>query len=64
MIFVPVGYSLGAELFGTTEVRGGTPYGAGTFAGADGSRSPSEVELKLAVHQGTQFAGVAKKLAA
>ncbi len=64
MIFVPTGYSMGAELFGLDEVRGGSPYGAGTFAGADGSHQPSETELKFAEHQGTYFAGVAKKLAA
>ena len=46
------------------QVRGGTPYGASTFAGADGSRQPSKLELDYAHHQGAYFAGVAKKLAA
>ncbi|VAH46685.1 unnamed protein product [Triticum turgidum subsp. durum] len=45
-------------------VKGDSPYGAGTFAGADGSRVPSDAELALAAHQGKYFAGVAKKLKA
>jgi NAD(P)H dehydrogenase (quinone) len=64
MLFVPLGYTFGAGMFGVDEVRGGSPYGAGTFAGADGSRTPSEVELAVARHQGTYFAGIAKKLKA
>ena len=62
MIYVPTGYSFGAEMFSNEEVHGGSPYGAGTYTGADGSRQPSEYELKYAVHQGTYFAGVAKKM--
>ncbi|CAO2177976.1 unnamed protein product, partial [Urochloa humidicola] len=61
MVFVPVGYTFGAKLFGMDQVQGGSPYGAGTFAG-DGSRCPSEVELEHAFHQGKYFAGIAKKL--
>ena len=64
MIFVPVGYSFGAQLFDTEVVRGGSPYGAGCYAGAGGSRQPSELELAHAEHQGKYFAAVAKKLAA
>ncbi|KAG0469628.1 hypothetical protein HPP92_016328 [Vanilla planifolia] len=60
MIFVPVGYTGGAGMFEMDKVRGGSPYGAGTFAG-DGSRQPTELELQLAFHQGQYFAGVAKK---
>lgn len=33
------------------EVRGGSAYGAGTLAGADGSRQPSKLELDYAQHQ-------------
>jgi NAD(P)H dehydrogenase (quinone) len=51
MLFVPLGYTFGAGMFGVDEVRGGSPYGAGTFAGADGSRTPSEVELAVASGQ-------------
>ncbi|KAL9236699.1 hypothetical protein vseg_011335 [Gypsophila vaccaria] len=61
MIFVPIGYTFGAGMFEMESVKGGTPYGAGTFAG-DGSRQPSELELQLAFHQGKYFASIAKKL--
>jgi len=44
------------------EVRGGSPYGAATIAGGDGSRQPSERELGLARFQGRHVAGIAKKL--
>jgi len=63
MIFVPVGYTYGSPMFNLGEVRGGSPWGAGTFAGADGSRQPSEAELGFAKHQGTYFTGIAAKLA-
>uniref|UniRef100_M8C430 Flavoprotein wrbA n=1 Tax=Aegilops tauschii TaxID=37682 RepID=M8C430_AEGTA len=64
MLFVPVGYTHGAGMFAMDEVKGGSPYGAGTFAGADGSRTPTDAELALAEHQGKYFAGIAKKLKA
>ncbi|KAJ6791153.1 NAD(P)H dehydrogenase (quinone) FQR1 [Iris pallida] len=60
MIFVPIGYTFGAGMFAMDEVKGGSPYGAGTYAG-DGSRTPSELELKQANHQGEYFANIAKK---
>lgn len=46
------------------EISGGTPYGATTLAGADGSRQPSENELTLARAQGKHVAQIAAKLAA
>ncbi|XP_058073001.1 NAD(P)H dehydrogenase (quinone) FQR1-like [Magnolia sinica] len=61
MIFVPIGYTFGAGMFEMDEVKGGTPYGAGTYAG-DGSRQPSELELAQAFHQGKYIASIAKKL--
>jgi NAD(P)H dehydrogenase (quinone) len=64
MLFVPLGYTFGAGMPGVDEVSGGSPYGAGTFAGADGSRTPTEAELAIARHQGTYFADIAKKLKA
>ncbi|KAF6230116.1 hypothetical protein HO133_004455 [Letharia lupina] len=49
MIYVPLGYATAfATLANLEEVRGGSPWGAGTFAGADGSRMPTEQELSLA----------------
>jgi NAD(P)H dehydrogenase (quinone) len=44
------------------EVTGGSPYGATTIAGGDGSRAPSENELAGARFQGRHIAGVANKL--
>lgn len=61
MIFVPIGYTFGAGMFEMEQVKGGSPYGAGTFAG-DGSRQPSELELEQAFHQGKYIATIAKKL--
>ncbi|KAM0828161.1 hypothetical protein ACQ4PT_067729 [Festuca glaucescens] len=58
MLFVPVGYTNGAGMFAMDEVKGSSPYGAGTFAGADGSRLPSDAELALAEHQGKYFAAL------
>lgn len=45
------------------EISGGTPYGASTLAGADGSRMPSENELAGARFQGRHVAQIASKLA-
>ncbi|KAF8712849.1 hypothetical protein HU200_028622 [Digitaria exilis] len=61
MIFVPRGYTFGAGMFEMDEVKGGSPYGAGTYAG-EGSRVPSALELQQAFHQGKSFAEIAKKL--
>jgi len=44
------------------EISGGTPYGATTMAGADGSRQPTENELKIARYQGKHVAEIASKL--
>ena len=35
-----------------TELHGGSPWGASTFAGADGSRQPSKMEMNIAKKQG------------
>ena len=44
------------------EISGGTPYGASTIAGADGSRQPSANELEGARFQGRHVAQVAADL--
>lgn len=44
------------------EVTGGSPYGATTLAGGDGSRQPSETELDGARFQGKHIAEIANKL--
>lgn len=61
MIIVPIGYGT-PELFDISQVRGGTPYGATTIAGGDGSRQPSEEELNIARYQGDYVAKLAVKL--
>src|SRR5690554_3020056 len=61
MIIVPIGYTLPA-LSDISQVRGGTPYGASTIAGGDGSRQPSAVELDIARHQGETVARLAARL--
>ncbi|XP_021715508.1 probable NAD(P)H dehydrogenase (quinone) FQR1-like 3 isoform X2 [Chenopodium quinoa] len=61
MLYVPLGYTFGKGIFEMEEVKGGSSYGAGTFAG-DGSRQPSELELQQAFYQGKYLAEVAKKL--
>ncbi|WP_067703001.1 MULTISPECIES: NAD(P)H:quinone oxidoreductase [unclassified Erwinia] len=61
MVIVPIGYAA-KELFDISQVRGGTPYGATTLAGGDGSRQPSETELNIARFQGEYVAGLAVKL--
>ncbi|EAU82169.2 1,4-benzoquinone reductase [Coprinopsis cinerea okayama7 len=56
MIFVPLGYAHSFDLMSRMdEVRGGSPWGAGTFAGGDGSRMPSQLELDIAEIQGKAF---------
>ncbi|XP_022947882.1 probable NAD(P)H dehydrogenase (quinone) FQR1-like 3 isoform X2 [Cucurbita moschata] len=50
MIFVPLGYTFGSGMMVMNEVKGGSPYGAGTFA-ADGTRQPTELELDQAFYQ-------------
>ena len=61
MVIVPIGYGA-QELFDVSTVRGGTPYGATTIAGGDGSRQPSQEELAIARYQGEHVAGLAVKL--
>ncbi|MBZ0325935.1 MAG: NAD(P)H:quinone oxidoreductase [Alphaproteobacteria bacterium] len=63
MVIVGVPYAA-QELMTTDEVSGGTPYGASTVAGADGSRAPSANELAIARFQGRHVAEIARKLSA
>lgn len=44
------------------EISGGSPYGATTITGSDGSRWPSENELSLARFQGRYLTELARKL--
>ena len=61
MVIVGLPYS---EARQTTmdEITGGSPYGASTICGGDGSRMPSENELAMARFQGRHVATIAQKL--
>jgi NAD(P)H dehydrogenase (quinone) len=63
MVITGLPYS-SAELTDLSEVRGGSPYGAATLAGADGSRRPSTMELKLAADQGRHVGRLSNQLCA
>jgi NAD(P)H dehydrogenase (quinone) len=63
MVIVGLPYSFTGQT-GVDEIRGGSPYGASTIAGGDGSRRPSQAELDGACFQGRHVAAVAAKLAA
>lgn len=59
MLIVPVDYAGAPALFDISELRGGSPYGASTYAGGDGSRQPSDNELSIARYQGEKVARLA-----
>jgi NAD(P)H dehydrogenase (quinone) len=61
MVLVGVPYSEQRQMT-LEEISGGSPYGASTIAGGDGSRMPSENELAIARFQGRHVAGIAKKV--
>lgn len=61
MVVVGLPYSEQRQLT-MTEISGGSPYGATTIAGGDGSRMPSENELAMARFQGRHVAQVAAAL--
>ena len=63
MVIVGVPYAE-KGLMKMDEITGGTPYGASTMAGGDGSRQPSENELAIARFQGRHTTEIARKLAA
>jgi len=61
MIVVGLPYSC-PELMDISQTKGGSPLGAGTIAGSDGSRQPSDTELSLAKFQGKHVAEICKKM--
>ena len=61
MVIVGLPYSFKGQLT-LNEVSGGTPYGASTLAGGDGSRQPSDNELAGARFLGRHVADIAAKL--
>lgn len=61
MIYVGLPYAC-PELTDVSEAKGGSPWGAATIAGPDGSRQPSAKELAQARYQGKHVATIARKL--
>jgi NAD(P)H dehydrogenase (quinone) len=61
MIIVGLPYSFPGQM-DMAGITGGSPYGASTIAGADGSRQPSDNELAGARFQGRHVAEIANKL--
>ena len=61
MVIVGLPYSESRQT-GIDEIKGGSPYGASTIAGAKGERMPSAQELGMAAFQGKHVATIAKKL--
>ncbi len=63
MIVVGLPYSC-REQMEVSEVQGGSPYGASTVVGGDGSRWPTPAELAMARFQGRHVAEIARRLVA
>jgi NAD(P)H dehydrogenase (quinone) len=61
MVIVCLDYGHAGQMT-VEEITGGSPYGATTIAGTDGSRQPSANELQGARYQGRKIAEVANKL--
>lgn len=63
LVIVGLPYTFQGQMI-MEEITGGSPYGASTIAGGDGSRLPSENELAGARFQGEHVARIAARLAA
>ncbi|KAL9710019.1 flavodoxin-like fold protein [Leucoagaricus gongylophorus] len=62
IIYVPLGYKgVSAELMNLSEVHGGSPWGAGTYAGG-GTRNPTALEIEIAKKQGQKFFETVSKI--
>ena len=61
LITVGLPYSFQGQMT-LDEIVGGSPYGATTIAGSDGSRAPSKIELDGARFQGRHIAEISNKL--
>lgn len=62
MVFVPLGYK-DPKVYTYDEVHGASAYGCGTYAGSDGKRSPTTLELEIAETHGNHFATITAKIA-
>ena len=63
MVFIPLGY-IDPKAFSYEEIHGGSPWGSGTYAGPDGSRQPTSMELSIAENHGRHFAKLTAKISA
>jgi NAD(P)H dehydrogenase (quinone) len=61
MVIVGVPYAEQRQMT-LSEITGGSPYGASTITGGDGSRQPSENELAIARFQGRHVTTIASQL--
>jgi NAD(P)H dehydrogenase (quinone) len=61
MVIVGLNYGYAGQMT-LEEITGGSPYGATTIAGGDGSRHPTANELEGARYQGRNIAETANKL--
>ncbi len=62
MTIVGLDYGFAGQM-NSEEIVGGSPYGASTVAGGDGSRTPHEIDLDGARYLGAKVARTAAKLA-
>ncbi|KAK7203390.1 protoplast secreted protein 2 precursor [Myxozyma melibiosi] len=60
--YIPLGYRAFPQQTTFDEFHGGSPWGAGTFAGADGSRQVTKLEKEIAETQGSSFYKIVEKL--
>ena len=63
MVFISLGY-IDSKVFSYEEIHGGSPWGDGTYAGTDGSRQPTSMELSIAENHGRHFAKLTAKISA
>ncbi len=63
MVFIPLGY-VDPQAFSFEEIYGASPWGSGAYAGPDGSRQPTLMELSIAKNHGKHFAKLTAKISA
>lgn len=61
MVIVGLDYGFAGQMT-HSEVTGGSPYGATTISGSDGSRQPTPNELEAARYEGRRVAEITKRL--
>ncbi|KAK9383549.1 flavoprotein-like protein [Kockiozyma suomiensis] len=60
--YIPLGYRAFPQQTSFEEFHGGSPWGSGTFAGADGSRQVTKLEKEIGEIQGSSFYKIVEKL--